>query len=77
MDDALQITGLNVSTDTSEGNYWANIRLSADGWGKSANILGAEQLSMDVIVDEKTTVSIAAIPQGPSSGWANPERAVV
>ncbi|GAA0388233.1 hypothetical protein GCM10008933_19000 [Paenibacillus motobuensis] len=76
VDDALQITGLNVSTDTSEGNYWANIRLSADGWGKSANILGAEQLSMDVIVDEKTTVSIAAIPQGPSSGWANPERAV-
>ncbi|HEY4391339.1 MAG TPA: carbohydrate-binding domain-containing protein, partial [Paenibacillus sp.] len=76
VDDALQITGLNVSTDTSEGNYWANIRLSADGWGKAANILGAEQLSMDVIVDEKTTVSIAAIPQGPSSGWANPERAV-
>ncbi|WP_069188409.1 carbohydrate-binding domain-containing protein [Paenibacillus sp. GM2] len=74
--DALQITGLNVSTDTSEDNYWANIRLSADGWGKTANILGAEQLTMDVIVDEKTTVSIAAIPQGPSSGWANPERAV-
>lgn len=75
-DNALQITGLNISNDTSEGNYWANIRLSADAWGKSANILGVEQLSMDVIVDAKTTVSIAAIPQGPSAGWANPTRAI-
>ncbi|GGH18500.1 carbohydrate-binding domain-containing protein [Paenibacillus segetis] len=74
--DALQITGLNTSNDISEGNYWANIRLSADSWGKSANILGTEQLSMDVIVDAKTTVSIAAIPQGPSASWANPTRAI-
>jgi len=76
IDNALQITGFNTSTDTSDTNYWNNICISADGWGKTANILGAEQLSMDVIVEEKTTVSIAAIPQGPASSWANPIRAV-
>ncbi|MRH44333.1 cellulase family glycosylhydrolase [Aquibacillus halophilus] len=73
---ALQISGLNTSNDVSEGNYWANARLSADSWGTSIDVLGAEQLTMDVIVDEPTTVSIAAIPQGPSAGWANPTRAI-
>ncbi|SHN33535.1 carbohydrate-binding domain-containing protein [Gracilibacillus kekensis] len=73
---ALRIEGLDESNDTSEGNFWANARLSADSWGDSVNILGAETLTMDVIVDEPATVSIAAIPQGPAASWVNPNRAV-
>nr|BAA12744.1 endo-1,4-beta-glucanase [Bacillus sp.] [Bacillus sp. (in: firmicutes)] len=72
----LRISGLNVSNDLSDGNFWANVRLSANGWGKSVDILGAEKLTMDVIVDEPTTVAIAAIPQSTKHGWANPERSV-
>lgn len=75
-DNALKISGLKASQDISEGNYWANVRLSADSWDKSVDVLGAEMLTMDVIVDQPTTVSIAAIPQGPSAGWANPTRAI-
>ncbi|GAE27049.1 hypothetical protein JCM9140_3161 [Halalkalibacter wakoensis JCM 9140] len=74
--DALQIEGLNVSNDISEGNYWDNVRLSADGWSENVDILGATELTIDVIVEEPTTVSIAAIPQGPAAGWANPTRAI-
>ncbi len=74
--DALEISGLSASKDISEGNYWANVRLSADAWGKSVDILGAETLTMDVIVDQPTTVSIAAITQGPSAPWVNPARAI-
>ncbi|MCM3162401.1 carbohydrate-binding domain-containing protein [Metabacillus litoralis] len=73
---ALQISGLNASSDVSADNYWANVRLSADNWGESVDVLGAQELSMDVIVDKPTTVSVAAIPQGPSAGWANPTRAI-
>lgn len=73
---ALQIEGLNASNDISEGNYWANLRLSADGTSVRPDILGAEKLTMDVIAKEPTTVSIAAIPQSSTHGWANPLRAV-
>ncbi len=73
---ALQITGLNASNDISETNYWANVRLSADGTREHPDILGAEKLTLDVIAEEPTTVSIAAIPQSNSNGWANPLRAV-
>jgi endoglucanase len=73
---ALRIAGLHASNDLSEGNFWANLRLSADGSSARPNILGAEQLKMDVIVTAPTTVSIAAIPQSASAGWANPMRAV-
>nr|AFI25187.1 endoglucanase [Halalkalibacter akibai] len=72
----LKISGLDVSNDVSDGDFWANARLSANGWGKSVDILGAEKLTMDVIVDEPTTVAIAAIPQGPSANWINPICAV-
>jgi len=76
VDGTLQISGLSASGDVTADNYWANVRLSADNWGESVDVLGAEELSMDVIVDEPTTVSVAAIPQGPSAGWANPTRAI-
>ncbi|MDQ0230785.1 carbohydrate-binding domain-containing protein [Metabacillus malikii] len=73
---ALHISGLTNSNDVTEGNYWANLRLSADGLNTEVDILGANELSMDVIVTTPTTVSIAAIPQNSSYGWANPTRAI-
>lgn len=73
---ALKISGLSVSSDVSEGNYWANVRLSADGTSARPDIYGAELLSMDVIADKPATVSIAAIPQSATHGWANPIRAI-
>ncbi|WP_204498979.1 carbohydrate-binding domain-containing protein [Aquibacillus albus] len=76
VDGALEISGLDASNDVSEENYWANVRLSADSWGSSEDLLGATELTLDVLVDQPTTVSIAAIPQGPAAGWANPTRAI-
>lgn len=76
VNNALQIRGLTASNDVSEGNYWANVRLSADGAAISQNIQGAEKLTMDIIVDKPVTVSIAAIPQSAGHGWANPLRAI-
>jgi endoglucanase len=73
---ALQIAGLEASNDLSAGNYWANLRLSADGSGARPDIFGAEKLTMDVIAEAPTTVSIAAIPQSAAHGWANPLRAI-
>lgn len=73
---ALKIEGLSKSNDTSEGNYWANVRLSADNSSQKPDILGAKTLSMDVIVNAPATVSIAAIPQSSTNGWANPTRAI-
>lgn len=77
-DNALKISGLNTngSNDLSEGNFWANVRLSADIWGQSINIYGDTKLTMDVIAPSPTTVSIAAIPQSTSHGWGNPTRAI-
>lgn len=72
----LKITGLNTSKDLTEGNYWANVRLSADGTSNKPNILGAEKLTMDIITAAPATVSIAAIPQNSTHGWANPTRAI-
>ncbi|HEX3028140.1 MAG TPA: carbohydrate-binding domain-containing protein [Clostridia bacterium] len=73
---ALKLTGMNSSNDISEGNYWANVRLSADGSANKVDILGAEKLTMDVIVTTASAVSVAAIPQSSSKGWANPTRAI-
>lgn len=73
---ALKITGLDTSKDLTEGNYWANVRLSADGTSNKPNILGAEKLTMDIIAAAPATVSIAAIPQSSTHGWANPTRAI-
>ncbi|WP_211214844.1 carbohydrate-binding domain-containing protein [Deinococcus aquatilis] len=73
---ALKVDGLAASTDVSEGNYWANVRLSADGSSAHPNLYGAKTLSMDVLAAVPATVSIAAIPQSATHGWANPKRAV-
>lgn len=72
----LKITGLSDSKDLSAGNYWANVRLSADGSSQKPDIKGAQQLSMDVITTAPATVSIAAIPQSSKHGWANPTNAI-
>ncbi|NMB33467.1 MAG: cellulase family glycosylhydrolase, partial [Clostridium sp.] len=72
---SLEISGLSSSNDVSDGNYWANVRISADDSDAQPDIFGAEELTIDVIVDEPTTVSIAAIPQSGTNGWANPLKA--
>lgn len=76
VNNTLELGNLQASTDVSEGNYWANVRISADSSTARPDIYGAEKLTMDVIVDQPTTVSIAAIPQSASVGWANPTRAI-
>lgn len=73
---ALKLSGMNNSNDISEGNYWANVRLSADGTANKVDILGAETLTMDVIVSTPSAVSVAAIPQSSKYSWANPTRAI-
>ncbi|MFW5972129.1 MAG: carbohydrate-binding domain-containing protein [Bacillota bacterium] len=75
-DNRLTINGLDTSNDLSDTNYWENVRLSADGTSARPDIFGAEKLSLDVLVDEPTTVSIAAIPQNSTHSWANPKNAV-
>lgn len=73
---ALQISGLAASKDVTADNYWANVRLSADTSGISVDALGAEKLTMDVIMAKPATVSIAAVPQSEKHGWSNPKRAI-
>ncbi len=73
---ALKLSGINSSSDLSEGNYWANVRLSADGTSQKPDIKGAQKLSMDIIAASPGTVSIAAIPQSSTHGWANPTKAI-
>ncbi|NMM62881.1 cellulase family glycosylhydrolase [Clostridium sp. P21] len=74
---ALKLSGLNTkgSNDISEGNFWANVRLSADIFGQSIGIYGNKKLTLDIIAPSPTTVSIAAIPQSSSYSWENPTRA--
>lgn len=76
-DNALELINLNSkgSNDISEGNFWANVRLSADLLNTTIDISGDTKLTMDVIAPSPTNVSIAAIPQSSSEGWGNPTRA--
>jgi endoglucanase len=74
---ALKLSGLTASKDTSAGGFWGNLRISADSWGGSVDLKGVEKLTMDVIASAPATVAIAAIPQAPSNGWwTNPAGAV-
>nr|P19570.1 RecName: Full=Endoglucanase C; AltName: Full=Cellulase C; AltName: Full=Endo-1,4-beta-glucanase C; Flags: Precursor [Evansella cellulosilytica DSM 2522]AAA22306.1 endoglucanase [Bacillus sp. (in: firmicutes)] len=79
VNDALQITGLDESNAIAgeEEDYWSNVRISADEWEETFDILGAEELSMDVVVDDPTTVAIAAIPQSSAHEWANASNSVL
>jgi endoglucanase len=74
---ALKLSGMAASSDVSAGNFWANVRLSADGLAVHPNLYGAKTLTADVTVDAATTVAIAAIPQSTTHGWANPTGAVI
>ncbi|ADU31613.1 carbohydrate-binding domain-containing protein [Evansella cellulosilytica] len=68
---ALQIAGI------SEANSVWDVRISADNWDETVDIAGAQELSMEIIVDEPTMVEIGAIPQSASAGWANPVEVAV
>lgn len=73
---ALKLSGLSASNDLSSGNYWANLRLSANGWGSSQDIKGITKMTIDVISTTPASVALAAIPQSASDGWTNPARAI-
>ena len=77
--DRLQLGDLGTSTDLSAGNYWANVRISADHWTAPSkpNIKGADRITMDVYAAAPAKVAIAAIPQSNSNGWGNPKNAVL
>lgn len=75
-DNALKISGLDESNDVSDGNFWDNARISADEWGQEVDILGGEEISFDILAESPSTVSIAAVLQGPAADWANPARAI-
>lgn len=79
VDNALELSGLSASSDLSQGNYWANVRLSADATSDDhkISIKDVDKLSIDVYAAEPATVAIAAIPQGDACGWANPTNAVI
>ncbi|TYQ16900.1 UNVERIFIED_CONTAM: aryl-phospho-beta-D-glucosidase BglC (GH1 family) [Acetivibrio alkalicellulosi] len=76
VDNTLRISGLDQSNDISDGNFWANARISSDNWGQEVDILGGEEISFVILVESPSTVSVAAVPQGPAAGWANPVRAI-
>ncbi len=42
----LKISGLDSSNDVSEGNFWANARISADNTAVRKDILGCEELKL-------------------------------
>jgi endoglucanase len=75
-DNRLKIAGLSSSSDLS--NFWANVRISADGADKDSlpGLYGATSLTMDVIATTPTAVSIAAVPQSATHGWRDPTRAI-
>ena len=66
----LKITGLDESNDL-EG-IWDDARISADNWSETFNILFGETITKDIIVEDPTTVSIAAVPQNEIVEWGNP-----
>ncbi|MEK0315106.1 carbohydrate-binding domain-containing protein [Cohnella sp. 56] len=63
----LQIAGLKADS----ASVWDN-RISANGSTARPDILGTNKITMDVIASAPAAVSIAAIPQSKSAGWANP-----
>jgi endoglucanase len=73
---ALLLTNMKNSKDITDTNYWANVRISSEGYNPSVDIFGADIITMDILVAEPTTVSIACVPQSDTHGWANPSVAV-
>lgn len=73
---SLKISGLDKSNDLSETNFWANLRISADNSSKRVDISGAEKITMEILADKKTEISVAAVPQSAEHGWTNPKNAV-
>lgn len=73
---SLLVSNLTKSIDVTDTNYWANVRISSEEYKPSFDIFGADTITMDISVDEPTTVSVACVPQSDTHGWANPKTAV-
>lgn len=76
IDNSLLISNLVDSIDVSETNYWANVRVSSEDFSPELDIYGCDTMTLEVIVTEKTVVSIAAVPQADKHGWTNPKSSV-
>jgi len=75
-DGSLLVTNLTKSIDVTDTNYWANVRISSEEYKPSFDIFGADTITMDISINELTTVSVACVPQSDTHGWANPKTAV-
>lgn len=73
---ALVLSKMTNSKDITDTNYWSNVRISSEEYNPAVDIFGADTITMDIIVSEPTTVSIACVPQSDKNGWANPSVAV-
>lgn len=75
-DGSLLVSNLTKSIDVTDTNYWANVRISSEEYKPSFDIFGADTITMDISINELTTVSVACVPQSDTHGWANPKTAV-
>ncbi len=76
-DNILWLTEMAASSDVTDSNFWVNVRISSQSYNPAFNIFGGDTVKMDVFVEEPTTVTIAAVPQADSHGWANPSMALI
>ncbi len=75
-DGMLVLSNMAKSIDVSDTNYWANVRISSNDYNPGFDAFAADMITMEVYVDNPTTVSIALVPQTDQNGWANPNSAV-
>ena len=73
---ALWLLNMAESTDITETNFWENVRISSEEYHPNFDVFGGDTVMMDVLLEEPTTVSIAAVPQTETNGWTNPRSAV-
>lgn len=72
----LWLTGMKSSNDTSDTEFWNNVRISSEGYSPDFDIFGGDTVKMDIYVEEPTTISISSVPQSDSHGWTNPKNAL-
>jgi endoglucanase len=67
---------MKSSNDTSDTEFWNNVRISSEGYSPDFDIFGGDTVKMDIYVEEPTTISISSVPQSDSHGWTNPKNAL-
>ncbi len=77
VDGMMRLSSMTKSTNITEDNYWSNVRISSEQYNPGFDIFGADKISMKLLVEEPTSVSIACVPQSDKNGWANPSKALI